>query len=299
MKFSSRLDAQRFCTDIGALDLVPNVDQTFVPSQEQIDEFVKRRHDLVRRLRDFSRSQSSKGAWRKFRHKFQQGIDRFQRSSQGKRFHREMGRFLATCMAHDKSKDRKTDRDSNAARLATESMSIHESAAILKALSSVKTHAFIPLEFYQSVDEEVSWWMFLEEFLPVLASVESKILNDQMDRIDETELETLLRIVDPKMLTLRFCEAMGCLTPEEIERLWGKEKGSNPMEGNIGAVNGKYIRMFEQASSQAKKKVGQDEDAMLMTMTVEGYMRMLEQDKASADSSSRPRKLDKPVQKHA
>lgn len=314
MKFESDLDAQKFCADIGALDLCDEVDQRFSPTQHQIGEFVKRRRELVGRLRDFNRSQQTKASWRKFRHKFQQGIDRFKKSTKAKRFHRELGRFLATRLAHDKAKDRKTDREDGSTRkLATENLSIYESGAILKALSSAKTHAFIMLEYYQPVDEEVQWWMFLEEMLPVLASVEAKVLDERLDEIGNEEYEVLLRLCEKKWLVLRFCEAVGCITPEEVEQVWGKEEGSNPNElrdgiGNIGELNGKYIDMFDRAFKMALKEHKiEGNESRLYCAVAENYSGMLHIDKANPTPvkrieetrphKRRPQRMDRPAPK--
>ena len=59
-------------------------------------EFIKKRRGLVSRLKDMQKSGKTKAQWRTGRWKIMRGIKRFHRSTEGKRFHRQLGRFLAT-----------------------------------------------------------------------------------------------------------------------------------------------------------------------------------------------------------
>jgi len=65
----------------------------------ELNEWVKRRYRLLGKLTihrpDFRRKQSASRSWKLNRARYQKGIDRWHASTSGKRFHRQLGRFLA------------------------------------------------------------------------------------------------------------------------------------------------------------------------------------------------------------
>jgi hypothetical protein len=122
------------------------------------------------------------------------GIKRFHKSTAGKKFHRALERFIAT-------------RES-LQECSHKIFYLTEIADILKAVSSLKTHAFIELEFYHPLSEELEYRLLFEELLPVLDSVEKKLLSADFS-VDESEQEILLRIVDEIQIKKHLAEAYG------------------------------------------------------------------------------------------
>jgi hypothetical protein len=257
MKFLNDLDAQRFCVEIGRLDLVDSVTESFVPEQDMLVEFITRRKGLVKSLKSFRRSQSTKASWRSNRYQFMQGIRKFHKSTQGKRFHREMGRFLATRFTGDKSQDRK---------VASEVLSVYEAGAALKALSSMKTHCFISLEYFHPLEEEVALWEFLEALVPVIASVEAKVLEERLGEVTDDEYDILLRTVDPLALKIMYAEAMGTIPPGEGHEFIWKNHGGEVVE--------RHTKVWGNAVKNATKNLKEEDDGFFLRV-VEDYCRML------------------------
>lgn len=246
MKFLSDLDAQMFCVDAQCLDLVESANKDWEPPKEAMDEFVKRRRDRVNKLRDLRKSQNALQQWRHDRERMLKGIRDFHGSTSGKRFHRELGRFLATRIAHDKRPGR--DQEQKAPRiephLRTEAMSIYEVGAVLKALSSVKTHSYIRMEYYRPLDEELDYWEFLEAMLPTVASVEAKVLNEQVQDITPQEVDLLVRLTEESELMASFVEDTG-KDKSHIQSLWGKAQEHVRGKGGRDQEDDFYHKVIE------------------------------------------------------
>ena len=273
MKFISTLDAQRFCTEINRVDLVDSVSEYFVPDESMLKEFIKKRRELVKSLKSFRRSQATKASWRQNRHQFMGGIRKFHKSTQGKRFHRELGRFLATRFTGDKSQDRK---------IAREGMSVYEAGAALKALSSMKTYAFISLEYYHPLEEEVVHWEFLEALVPVLTSVETKILEERLEDIVDSEYDTMIRAINPLALRIMYAEAMGSIPPGEgHEYIWSSAGGE---------VVERHEKMWDAATRNATKEMKEEDEGFFLRV-VEDYCRMLKMKSNESGKKRKPKHL--------
>lgn len=282
MKFQTNVDAQLFLVEIGRLDLVEGATRELEPDPAMLEAFIAKRRELIKPLKNFRRSQATKAAWRTHRQKFMRGVDRFRRSTTAKRFHRELGRFLATRVTRDKSKHRKvgdtTDKDRKMGTRRSEELAIYEAGAALKSLSSVKTHAYIELEYYQPVEQEVDYWLFLEQFLPLVSSVEGKVLGEQLADITDEELDVLLRASDQRALMIGLGLEIGTMTEAQVEERWGKdgllaERHQRAWDGAVNAVVG--------------AGVADDEDGYYLKL-VDNYTRLL-----GATDESRPNKHHK------
>ena len=177
MKFSSTHDVQQFLIEIDRRDLLDEITSKFEPDQKMCELFVKKRKKLITGLKDFRKRQTQKGNWRKSRWKYLKGIRDYHKSSQGKRFHRSLGRFLATREQY------------------TSNMYPPDLGDFLKAVSSAKTHLFVMLEYYRPIDELVDVWLLLEEIIPDLTGIETKMMRGEFT-LTETELDLLVRLTD-------------------------------------------------------------------------------------------------------
>lgn len=235
MKFSNRLDLELFLSEVGQLDLLDKVDESYQPSAELLELFIKRRKPLVGAIKDFRRSQKTKEAWKNSRWKFLRGMKRFHNSTEGKRFHRNMSRFLSTRYFHPTMKsvinlDR--EQDDKESRHVKEDLSIFDLAEILKAILSSKTHSLIELEYFLPLEEEVEYWEFLDTILPMLDHVEKSLWLG--NRLDENDLEVIFRLTEKKELIKSFAESCN-YEYDKIKKIWDEfeEKNKDRLDENI------------------------------------------------------------------
>lgn len=181
MKFHDSLSVSLFLLEIGQpMDESNTV--SFEPTPEMMEFFFKKRAKLVHKLIDFRKSRQQIANWKKNRWKYIKGIIKFHHSTEGKRFHRQLGDFLA-----------RNDFSGGFLRSSHESFINGEVGSILKVISSARTHAYIETEFYCSVDEQADYIIFLEEMMAATHQLEEKIYN--MKPLDEEDIETMLNII--------------------------------------------------------------------------------------------------------
>jgi len=207
VKFASEHDAQLFLVEIERLDLLSQISESqpyFEPDADLMELFIKRRKKLLDRLKDFRRRQMTQSQWRQFRPKMMRGIRRFHKSTTGKRFHRSLGRFNAT---RDMLKS-----------MFRENFSVSGMADTLKALSSLKTHAFIELEYFHPMTEELEFRIFFEELIPFINRLETSILQGDFD-LSEADAEFLARIVEKSSTIYALSERFG-VPCDDVRGLW-------------------------------------------------------------------------------
>lgn len=174
MKFQSDHDKILFLSEVGRVDLL----EQEVP-QEIVDEFIKRRRQKVFQLKDFRRSQLSKRTWRVHRFQMMKGINKFHRSVKGKKFHRQLGRFLATRIFENGEYDK---------------------IEVTKAISSAITHLMLECDYFQSFDEELELHTLVEYAIPLLSQVQSLIILEREEEITPDQYELLSRLCDQEIL---------------------------------------------------------------------------------------------------
>jgi hypothetical protein len=184
-KFQSLNDVHLFLVEVGRVDLLNQATEDYQPPTDLLEIYIKKRKSIVPRIKDFRKSQNTKEQWRKNRYKMMKGIGRFHKSTEGKRFHRSMARFLAT-RSQDRSNPYKRE-------------SYSEIAEDLKALSSLRTHLYVQFEYYMSLDEVVDFEILAKEIIDASAVVESSILRFE-ENFTESDLDLLCRAVEPKVL---------------------------------------------------------------------------------------------------
>lgn len=195
MKFLSEQDTHLFLLEIGRIDLLKQDMKKFVPSDESMGLFIKKRKSLIPKLKDFRKRQMTKEQWRKKRYEMMRGIKIFHRSTEGKRFHRNLGNFLAT----------RDFSNGTFIRKRNESVYFEDVSEILKTITSAKTHAFIELEFFHQLNDEVDYQIFMDEVLVVLTRVESG-LTSMNGEINKDDLDFLANLTENKSLIYEFAE---------------------------------------------------------------------------------------------
>jgi len=202
MKFLNDLDAKTFLLEIGAYDKVTNANKGYEPTDEEMATFVKSRSKLSSGLKDYRKASKQKANWRNNRTKMMKGIKAFHRSVDGKRFHRNLGRFLASRISRSKN----------------ESLTFFEKGDQLKALCSAKQHLFLELDYFHQIEEQIELEeIFLDHSIPLFQSIENKLLNE--GDLDTDELSFLLDFTDRNNLFAALSEKLA--RPfEEISSMW-------------------------------------------------------------------------------
>lgn len=190
IKFRSEDDKLAFLVESGNLELL-NVNTDDWP--ENLSEiFFKKQRERATNIVDFRKSQLTKRQWRQDKWKMMTGINKFHRSVKGKKFHRSLGRFLATRIFEP-------SRVSSLVSLRAES---------LKAITSLRTHLYIESEFYMPLEEAANFMVLYEHAVPALAEIETKVYKGLVDEINADEVELLLRLVESKEVK-KACIALG------------------------------------------------------------------------------------------
>jgi hypothetical protein len=204
LKFRSALDKRIFLMEMSN-DIPPEVMEQikkdidgYEPTEDILELFFNRRRRLVTKLKDFKKSQATKGQWRKNRYKIMKGIRSFHRSTAGKRHHKAMSRFLVSREPSIKSP--------------------HLSNEALKALSSLETHLYIERDYFErSVPDEVDISILLEEVIPTIKRAKDKISRGNLPT--STDMELLLRITEQSTILAALANKYGVDT-QVVEQAW-------------------------------------------------------------------------------
>lgn len=211
MKFLSTEDKYIFLSEMDRLDLFAQVTEEFQPPQDLKELFIKRRLGLIKGLKNFRKSQQQKSNWRGNKWKYLSGIRRFHKSTAGKKFHRSLGRFLATRLTRN------------------ESLSKTDVLEFVLGIASARTHALLEKEYYIPIADQVEYEIFLEELLPFLSKMDNFIITEGF-QLDEEDEEFLLRITEATALIKSFAEKTG--KPEqEIDAMWNEIKSALLKDG--------------------------------------------------------------------
>lgn len=188
------------------------------PTEEMKSLFIKKRAEIIPRMKSFRRSQATKAQWRRDRYKLMQGIGDFHRSTAGKRFHRSMGRFLALRDFGDMSLFRRDTRDDDEAlMLKPVHLSSEDRGSFLKALSSIRTHLFIESEYYMPLSQQVAFDFLLEEVVDAFSRLERSIIY--FEEMNSDDIDLLVRMVNQEDLIASLV-AESSRVKEEVEDAW-------------------------------------------------------------------------------
>ena len=202
MKFRDLKDAHLFLLEIGKASLIESVkDSSWYPEEELIQEFISARRALIPKLKDFRKSQTSKENWRKNRYNMMKGIKSFHKSTDGKKFHRSLGRYLATRIAKSGRYNENYDDKYEA----------------LKGVSSLRTHLYIDSGYYKSLEEQIDFELFMDEVVPVTLTEELNIYKDNC-LVNEQDLDILCRAVTLEDLLKEYCSVIGKEYSEEMSQ---------------------------------------------------------------------------------
>jgi len=253
MKLQNQEDRLAFLADAGRLDLLEGDEEI---SDEIFELFIKRRRPLVRSLVNFRQKQVQRQQWRANRWKFLRGIRKWHSSVKSKRFHRAMGRYLATRIFRPKLSTFAgylKDRDKNR----FESLDPLQDEA-LKSISSMRTHLYIDLGYYQTLEEEANLFQLLEYAIPLLNTIEIKLFENSESILDPDEEELLLRLVDENELCKSFSEVLS-IEPHRVTEVY------KAIQSKL--IRGKYSKDSTYFCTEVMKEFS---EALISLMVKEG-----------------------------
>jgi len=170
------------------------------------DKFIRRRKGVISQLKDYHKSQQGKSSWRANRWQHLRGIKRFAKSTEGKRFHRALGNFLANRYMRDKPS----------------SQFQRENYDFLLSLSSLQTHALLENDYYFPSIVEAADYEFFSEYVIVETAKIIQELNEETFQFEQYE-ELLLRLVETSELIKSFADKSG-KSISDVENLWDQAK---------------------------------------------------------------------------
>lgn len=232
MKFHSKDDAVLFLIEINALDRISSVTENYKPVDEELGQFLKKRNEYITTLKNHRKGQAQKANWRANRTEMMKGIKAFHRSVEGKRFHRKLGRFMATQIFSPKRPNTRTYE------------SIVENRETLLGLNSLKQHMFVEAEYFHQIQEQ----MELEDIItghaiPVFTSIENKIISGET--IDEDETAFLFDFVGENHIKDELATISG-KTFDEISALWTQVENELASKGFAKSSESFYTYFVEE-----------------------------------------------------
>lgn len=206
MKFSNLLDIQTFLVEVKAFGKLSEAKEGYVPTKEELATFIKGREPLIKKLKDYSKSSAQKANWRANRTGMMKGIKAFHKSVDGKRFHKRLGKYLAT-------------------RITRSNESVNEGyytlltkQGYLKGLNAAKQHLFVELEYFHQLEAQVAIEEMLSDYaVPYFQSIEKKIINEE--ELTDDELVFLMDLTDTNSIIQSVSDKTG-KEFAEIEKMW-------------------------------------------------------------------------------
>lgn len=244
MKFHNDVDAKKFVLEIGRADLVGTANKDLKPTDEMMGLLHKSRKSLTSGIKSFRRSQAAKGNWRKYSAEMMRGIKSFHKSTEGKRFHRNLGRFITRKIFTGSLTGRKLGS-------MTEENDLSEKADALKAISSIITHLLVEMEYYHPLHEQMGIDEMIMEHMDDLYYIKRKVLSG-MDLTEENS--TLLILLTEKSEIIKSFSFRSGKSEDDIEGMWNKIKDSLISQGKEESDDNFYAILVGSVKKALKLK---------------------------------------------
>jgi hypothetical protein len=179
MKFKKTQDREVFLRELKSYDYPTylSIDEEIEKSFDAQNFITTKRKDFANRLKSFRRSQAQKANWRTSRYKYLKGIREFAKSVEGKQFHRKLSRYL---VGRGILKGQRQEK-SNVVNNEQFELNRYSLPEFLVALSSLRTHLLIETRYYQSLSDEVDYFILLETLIAKLNNLENRTLESIID----------------------------------------------------------------------------------------------------------------------
>lgn len=197
MKFSTVTDVQLFLLELGKVkEAYAITSNDYNPTNEEMDSFIKHRKSLKPSIKSSAKSSAQKFNWMKNRGKIMRGIKGFHKSADGKKFHRRLGRFLATRVTEGYT------------------ASFYDKNEYLLALNSLRQHLLMELQYYKPMLEAFETEaMIMDYALPLIKTIEEGIIKDRA--LSEEELVFVSDMVSRK----HFLDSLSEMSGKSFHRL--------------------------------------------------------------------------------
>jgi len=156
------------------------------------EKTIRKKLQIVKKSIDRKKSRDMKNNWRRNKAQLKKGIKKWHQSTQGKRFHKALGRFNAL-------RENKNDLD-----IITDA---------LFGLNSIETHLILELKYYEPDIEALSQFLQIFEFFnddmyKLKEKLTEAYIYGNLDDNTRTNLEEVFDFfIDPKMLYYSLREA--------------------------------------------------------------------------------------------
>jgi hypothetical protein len=183
--------------DVSDIDLDdPEKFEAFIQRTDIKKYLVGRRKNLLKRLKDFRRSQLQKHNWRAGRYKYLKGIRQFSKSVEGKRFHRNLARFMATRGILTRAPAKKAEygtssrlrEDQNYLEIGNTFLNRYDTTDLLMLVTAFTNRLMLETRYYLQPSEEADYLLMLEMVLPELFALCNRI-SESITNYDDFELK--------------------------------------------------------------------------------------------------------------
>jgi len=160
---------------------------------------VKKRLLITTKAKDYKSSRNMKNNWRRKKVEMKKGIEKWTKSTSGKRFHRALGRFNAL---REKAYLYYNDLTPSSTYVELSMAQVNDA---LLGLSSIETHLYLELQYYEADAEAMVQFLHLvNSFIEDASILKTKLLETYISgKIENESYETLTDMIqffqDPKM----------------------------------------------------------------------------------------------------
>lgn len=190
----------------------------------KIPNFIQKRKELIAPYKSFRKSKDAEKGWRSARYSHLKGIRNFAKSVEGKKFHRNLAKFVA-----NKEPGHLLNR--------------YESAELVTYLSSFRTHALLELNYYKPLSEEAEFFNAIESLLSLIDSNSMVILESVYSYADfeitEDFYDTVIRMLEPAGVVHALAQKVG-KEDTEVEKMWNEAKEIVSREHKINEDDENY-----------------------------------------------------------
>ncbi len=165
---------------------------------------VRKRLGLVSKKKDHKKSREMKNRWRRDKNSMKKGMNKWHKSTKGKRFHKALGRFNALRETAGYQYYYMNDWEGEVQE-GSQNISMQKVNDALLGLSSIETHLYLELQFYESDPEAMKEFleivnMFLEDSIIVKESLIKAYTTGVIPSDDYLLLNDIIQFFqDPKM----------------------------------------------------------------------------------------------------
>lgn len=171
------------------------IDRLYYEALELNDSIIRNKLQLItKNIKDRKKSLQMKNFWRTNAYKMKKAINKWHQSTQGKRFHRNLGNFLATHLT-------RSDLGLNIKKEELEvqnqmvDIDLDTVTNLLLGLNNIKTHLILELQYFERDSEA------LEEFLEIFFKFLDDAYNIEIELLKayitgKLNINILLNIID-------------------------------------------------------------------------------------------------------